>query len=218
MIGIPSEYLAKMGGYSTKIEGVEIKVKVVDIGCESLIETHINQMRSALKTQPVKVVGVDFKRLTHHTGIILSERLSLVLCDGANCLIIHLPSEMCSSSNDHKHLRAPEKLMEFLQDPSVCFVGSTRRPSVLAPASSWGVEAGALAALVLKKPSLNGSKLWVVSRVVGIRYEGSSTSGTGDAVKVDSVDPVVLTDEQVNLAVTEAYTNYKIGHKLLTLL
>lgn len=218
MIGIPSESLAKMGGYSTKFEGVEVKVKVVDIGCASLIETHINEMLSALKTRPVKVVGVDLKCLTHCDGIFTSKRVSLALCDGTNCLIIHLSSEVYSSSNDHKDLQAPEELMKFLQDSSICFVGSTWRPSVLAPASSWGVEVGALAALVLKKPSLNGSSLGVVSQEVGIKYEGSSTRGGDETVKVDSIDPVVLTGKQVKLAVTDAYTNYKVGHKLLTLL
>lgn len=49
MTRIPSEYLARMSACPNEIEGVEVKVKMVNSDCPILLETYINEMKSGLK-------------------------------------------------------------------------------------------------------------------------------------------------------------------------
>jgi len=213
MLRIPSEYLAKMGRYSIKIEGVEVEVKVVDVRSISIVTTHIIEMRSSLMKSSAsspRVVGVDIKQLTRGFAYVPEPSL-LVLSAGANCLIVHLGPEFNTPSD----VKAPEELINFLTDTSVCFVGSTRRPPLLMYTSFWGVQAEDLAATVLKKPSLLRSTLAELAQEAGVHYEGPS-KGIGESLKVDSINPIVLTEDQVKLAVSDAYAYYKIGHKLLS--
>lgn len=206
-----------MGWYSIKIEGNEVKVKVVDKGSPSIVATSVIEMRSSLMqssiTSSPRVVGVDIKRLTTRDDntSYTNDPESLVLCAGANCLIVHLGVRHYNSSD----AEAPEELIRFLKDTSVCFVGSTRRPYAIASASSWGVQAGDLAAMVLKKPSLISSTLAEIAQETGVHYQGPS-KGSGELLKVDSFNPIVLTEGQIRRAVNDAYAYYKIGHKLLS--
>ena len=135
MIGIPSEYVAKMGVYSIKIGGVQVEVKVVDIDYASVVNSQINEMRSALITGP-RVVGVDFKYLNtidekYNRKNPCKDPHLLVLSTVANCLIVH--NNAPSFSTYPYHNAIPEGLMKFLKDNDVCFVGPKSTESVLSP-------------------------------------------------------------------------------------
>ncbi|KAK9692151.1 hypothetical protein RND81_09G244000 [Saponaria officinalis] len=205
--GIPTQFLLQMGKYDIKVDGVKTIVHVID--CAAAVDKYIAEMHSCLECGP-RVVGIDHKKLNPSESGYSSYNI-LVLYALGRCLIIHLYSVGIQG-------QAPESLDNFLSDSSICFVG-TQLPGDSIYCCKFrhhnrAVKVGDLAARVLKKPEVTALTLAEVAREVGVSYKGPDSATA--KIEVDSVSTVVLTEEQVLAALSDAFTYYQIGFKLLT--
>lgn len=106
-MNLPLKYLTKMGLYDLQMNGVDIKVRVVDD--PAVVECGLAEIKSLLGGD-LKLVGIDLKE---GNGTGLPQLLLFYVQD--RCLIIHLgriPNRCFTNT-----------LADFLNDTDVCFVG-----------------------------------------------------------------------------------------------
>ncbi|KAL3515929.1 hypothetical protein ACH5RR_022831 [Cinchona calisaya] len=226
-MNIPLQLKLKMGIYNIQINGVSIKVRVVDD--ESLVESGVDELNSKLRMNlPIVgksprcevsstdhlLVGIDFKFQKQST------RPSLLLIYAKDfCLIVQLG----------RMSTFPETLATFLRNKSKCFVGFKigSKFSSLINHSFFhlgksvcstvrnGVEICELAAMVLKKPALQKcGGLLELAREIGFDMK--------EAVNMNKENPdwsaLCFSPEEVKYALDEAYNCYQMGKKLLSML
>ncbi|KAL5786662.1 hypothetical protein ACOSQ2_009054 [Xanthoceras sorbifolium] len=212
---IPLHVLSKLGKYEVEIGGVKIKTSIVDD--YSLVDSNISELRSLIQ-HPSSIVGVDVKFHIDDQNKKDQAAKLLILCVANRCLVIQLDQED----------KFPKSLKKLFADGSICFVGvgvdekvtsdnlCNTRNSVECIASS--VEVGDLAARVLKKPSLIKCGLEDLAREVGLNSMELATGSKGATGSSPDWNARVFSEEEIKVAIHEAYTCYCIGNHLLGML
>ena len=132
-------YLSKIGLCEIEINGSKVEVYVADNS--ALVVAMINDLKYSSRER--RVVGLDYKN-TPTVKV-------LILCIGADCLIIKL---ICLDS-------VPKTLKQFLADETYCFLGKGMSNIVQALQSDdmqcgRGIDVGYLFARILRKPNIEG--------------------------------------------------------------
>ncbi|GAB2277427.1 hypothetical protein Dimus_012133 [Dionaea muscipula] len=212
---IPTKYLLKMAVHTINWIDVfgygygSIKVSVADRA--DVIDWHVNDMRNIVARSSPPVVGLDLK-----AGGTSSLYQILVLYVNDRCLVVQL-----------EHLdKFPESLISFLTDPNFCHVGiainkgnceklKRERFKPSPNLTNAGVDVGELAARVRGKSCLLKSTLAELAQEAGLRMASPQDSKDGTKAAIN-VGARFFSSEEVKIIVKDAFSYYKIGHKLLS--
>ncbi|KAL6142521.1 hypothetical protein ACLB2K_060801 [Fragaria x ananassa] len=206
-----------MGPYEVEVHGVKVNVSVSVVAEDDrLIVEKLRELRTLLKRG---VVGVDVKMLRDKVPSVL------LLCVEGHCLII--PSFFCWLIAGRPTRVSETELKELLSDRTICFVASnlgrlkdmTDHPYSAFPYDgdlslmivNTVVELGHLAAMVLKKPSLQKKGLHELSGEIGMNIK--PVSGTCSDLGAN-----IFSEEEIRYLVYDVYASYLIGDKLLKML
>ncbi|KNA02813.1 hypothetical protein SOVF_215120 [Spinacia oleracea] len=205
-----------MGDHDIVIDGVPLKVKVVD--CAKVVDDLIPHYFNGQD-----VFGLDFKVFRKEYNMIKCLHAKILIISAASrCLVIHMG--LISKS-----------LKKFLEDSKNCFVlvqQAEKFPSVASGDELWklrGVGCCELAYRVLKNPGLKKSGVKDIAQEVGVTYEDAYASSSKLVVfdiicrekyeKIVVDDPAydkVLTTEEVKMVVYDPFKCYTIASKLLS--
>ena len=175
-----------------------------------MVVAKIDELKSSLQTLKYPVVGLDIKFVKSPFGMLSIPKLSLI-CVGTRCLIIQLLNFDIF----------PRKLVQFLSDETICFLGTGISHIVNELNSHYFhhslgityvkgktcVEVGYLAAKVLKKANIDKKGLAELAGEVGMDIK----EPTGICSEWNAI---VFSDEEIKFAIHNAYTSYVIGNKL----
>ncbi|GAB4835669.1 hypothetical protein Ancab_000578 [Ancistrocladus abbreviatus] len=149
-----------MGKYDIKIQGVPMKVHVIDSKEEAF----------AMLAEYTPVVGVGFKPAASITHPDL-----LILCVDAYCFVVQ-----CKNNFSEKNFLAAEE---------ICFLGVEK----------------------IRYLSFSGNTTKVKT---GVTVDDLAARPSADAEKIINRKATVFADEEVKIAVYDAYMCFKVGHKL----
>ncbi len=206
---IPVSLLSRIGTYEVDIHGAKVKASVVDNS--AVVVAKIDELNSSLQSLKNRVVGIDIKFVKSTPGYSSTAKI-LLLCVGTRCLIIQLLNFRIF----------PEKLVQFLSDETICFLGTGIRHIVselnryyfyrpgqfeFFAKCKTGVEIGYLAAKILKKANIEEKGLVELAGEVGMDIKEPNG-------ECPDWNAIVFALEEIKYAMHNAYTSYVIGNKL----
>ncbi|KAM1442614.1 hypothetical protein ACFX1T_010175 [Malus domestica] len=201
---IPYHILSKMRPYEVEVHGVKVTVSVVS-GNARLIDEKILWLKSQQHSN--RVLGIELK-----FSIIPLKPKMLLVCTDSRCLIIPRLDELLLRS--YPTDVSQSGLGRLLSDRSDCFVGTNISSYVSCIGTSaltymiknTAVELGYLAAMVLKKPSLQRKGLYELAGEIGVDVKPL----TGAFPDTNSE---VFTEEEIKNAVHDVHASCLVANK-----
>ncbi|KAM0994739.1 hypothetical protein ACFX13_010412 [Malus domestica] len=203
---IPYHILSKMRPYEVEVHGVKVTVSVVS-GNARLIDEKILWLKSQQHSN--RVLGIELK-----FSIIPLKPKMLLVCTDSRCLIIPRLDELLLRS--YPTDVSQSGLGRLLSDRSDCFVGTnissyvscigTSASAVTYMIKNTAVELGYLAAMVLKKPSLQKKGLYELAGEIGVDVKPL----TGAFPDTNSE---VFTEEEIKNAVHDVHASCLVANK-----
>ncbi|KAL5853819.1 hypothetical protein ACOSQ3_008937 [Xanthoceras sorbifolium] len=202
---IPLHVLSKLGKYEVEIGGVKIKTSIVDD--YSLVGSNISELRSLIQ-HPSSIVGVDVKFHIDDQNKKDQAAKLLILCVANRCLVIQLDQED----------KFPKSLKKLFADGSICFVGVGVDEKVTSDNLCNTRNSVECIASSVEKPSLIKCGLEDLAREVGLNSMELATGSKGATGSSPDWNARVFSEEEIKVAIHEAYTCYCIGNHLLGML